>query len=312
MSRPIILYENLRTVVYVPFYLAIARDDWAAEGIEVGVETSPATSETATALLDGRADVSWGGPMRVMLHHDADRESPLVCFAQVVARDPFILVGREPNERFRFADLVGRRIVVASEVPTPWMTFQDDLARAGIDPASLNRAPDRPMAESAAALRDGLVDVVQVFEPHADRLVESGQGYIWHRFADRGDIAYTSFYTTHRFARERREVCRALVRGIARAQRALHRESPMEIARAIAEFFPDSAIEELARIVDGYRASGLWARTPALPAAAFLRLKAALVSGALITYDAPYDRVIDADLSNSLADPPAAAKRPRG
>lgn len=39
-------------------------------------------------------DVPWGGPTRVMMHHDADPRCPLVCFAQVVARDPFLLVGR--------------------------------------------------------------------------------------------------------------------------------------------------------------------------------------------------------------------------
>ena len=35
MRNPIKLYENLRTVVYVPFYMAIERGDWAAMGINV-------------------------------------------------------------------------------------------------------------------------------------------------------------------------------------------------------------------------------------------------------------------------------------
>jgi NitT/TauT family transport system substrate-binding protein len=303
VSRPIVLYENLRAVSYAPFYLAIARGDWAREGVEVSVKTSPATAETAQGLLEGRADVSWGGPMRVLMHHDADRNCPLVCFAQVVARDPFILVGREPNDGFRFADLVGRRVAVAIEVPTPWMTFQDDLGRVGIDPASLDRAPDRSMAENVAALKAGQVDVIQVFEPFADIAVTEGAGHVWHRFAARGDIAFTSFYATRRFAEEQREVCRALVRGIARSQRALHAETPAEIAQSIAGFFPDLSTGQLARIIENYRASGLWARTPALPVDAFVRLKAALVSGGLIAYDAPYDRVIDADLSNTPAEP---------
>ncbi len=296
----ITLYENLRTVVYTPFYLAIARGDWVREGIEVSVVTSPTTPETAQGLIDGRADVSWGGPMRVMTHHDADRDCPLVSFAQVVARDPFILVGREPNDRFRFADLIGLRVAVATEVPTPWMTFQDDLGRAGIDPASLNRAPDRPMAENVAALKSGALDVIQVFEPYADMLAADGAGHIWHRFAARGDIAYTSFYTTRRFATEQRDVCRALVRGIARAQQALHADTPAAIAEAIAPFFPELPAAQLARIIEGYRASGLWARTPVLPPEAFVRLKAALLSGGLIGYDAPYDHLVDADLSNTL------------
>ena len=298
MSGPsITLFENMRAIGYVPFYLAIQRGDWAREGVDVRVETASDMTQTAAALLDGRTDVSWGGPMRVMMHHDRDRECPLVCFAQVVARDPIILVGRKPNPRFRFRDLAHKRIAVAIEAPTPWMTFQDDLARAGVDSATLDRAPDREMAENAKLLESGDLDVVQLFEPYADDLVEKGAGYIWHRFAARGEIAYTSFYTTRRFAADQRDTCRALVRGIACAQQALHRETPLAIAEAIADFFPDRATAQLARIIDGYRKSGLWARTPELPAAAFVRLKAALLSGGLIGYDAPYDELVDAELS---------------
>lgn len=299
MTRLITLYENMRAVAYTPFYLTIARGDWAREGVEVSVVTSPTKQQTAQALIDGEADVSWGGPMRVMMHHNAHADSPLVCFGQVVARDPFILMGREPNNRFRFADLIGKRVAVAIEAPTPWMTFQDDLGRAGIDPASLNRTPDQDMEKNVAALKSGALDVIQVFEPYATKLADAGEGHIWHRFADRGDITYTSFYTTRHFAKAQRETCAALVRGIAAGQQALYTETPTAIAEAIAEFFPELATDSLSQMIDGYRASGLWARTPALPPAAFVRLKAALISGGLIGIDPPYERVIDSDLSNA-------------
>lgn len=299
MSRPIVLFENMRAVPYVPFYLAAERGDWARAGAEVRIETSPATSQTAAALLDGRADVSWGGPMRVMLHHDAGRDCPLVCFGQVVSGEPFVLVGRHANPEFRFADLAhsrdwpGPRIGVAVDVPTPWMTFQDDLRREGIDPAAINRAPDLPMAANVARLEAGKVDVVQVFEPYVDRLVAGGRGHVWHRFARRGDMSYTSFYTTRRFAAERRETCRALVRGIAAAQQALFAETADEIAAQVAGWFPDFDRAALARMIEGYRSSGVWARSPELPAETFVRLKASLLSGGLIGYDVPYDRAVD-------------------
>ena len=45
-----------------------------------------------------------------------------------------------------------------------------------------------------------------------------------------------------------------------------------------------------------YRAADLWSRRPDLPPAAFLRLKAALVSGGLIHRDPSYEHVVDADL----------------
>ena len=194
----------------------------------------------------------------------------------------------QPHDRTGPAGSTGRNALLFD---------QDDLARAGVDSATLDRAPDREMAENANLLESGDLDVVQLFEPYADDLVEKGAGYIWHRFAARGEIAYTSFYTTRRFAADQRDTCRALVRGIACAQQALHRETPLAIAEAIADFFPDRATAQLARIIHGYRKSELWARTPELPAAAFVRLKAALLSGGLIGYDAPYDELVDAELS---------------
>ena len=56
-------------------------------------------------LMAGRVDVSWGGPMRVMMHHNEDPACPLICFGQVVSRDPFMLIGREPIEGFVGADV---------------------------------------------------------------------------------------------------------------------------------------------------------------------------------------------------------------
>ena len=60
----------------------------------------------------------------------------------------------------------------------------------------------------------------------------------------------------------------------------------------VSDYFPDLADADLARMIDGYRASGLWARTTELPVTAFARLKAAMISGGLISYDAPYDRLV--------------------
>jgi len=293
------LCENMRAVPYVPFYLAFAGGYWQSEGLDIRHVVSPSTSRTATALLEGTVDVSWGGPMRVMMHHDGDPACPLVCFAQVVARDPFILVGRTRKAAFRWHDLVGLRVAPAGDVPTPWMTFQDDLQRAGLDPASIAGRRVRPMTRNLDAYRRGTVDVVQVFEPYADALLSEGRGHVWHRFTERGDIAYTTFYAPRRFTHARREACRRLVRGIARAQAALFVATPAAIADAVASFLPKLSRAALTRIIGAYRSSGLWSRQPDLPAAPYLRLKAALVSGGLIRSDPPYERLVDAELSQT-------------
>ncbi|MGI9411471.1 MAG: ABC transporter substrate-binding protein [Hyphomicrobiaceae bacterium] len=300
MTHAITLYENLRTTTYVPFYLAIVDGDWEKLGLSVDTQLSPATSETAQALLEGRADVSWGGPMRVMLHHDRDPDCPLVCFGQVVGRDPFILVGRTPKRQFKFADLIGRRVAVASEVPTPWMTFQDDLQRAGIDPGAIDRAPDATMAENVVRLKNGEVDVIQVFQPYAELAVCGGFGHVWHRFSIRGDIGFTTFYTRRAFIADNRDVCVKLVQGAMQASKRLHRQSARKTAERIAPFFPDLEIDTLVNIISGYRKANLWARDPALPATAIVRLKAALLSGGLISRDIPYDHIVDDSIAEDV------------
>lgn len=286
------LCENMRTIVYAPFYYALETGAFRAQGLEIELVTAPSTPLTAAMLLDGRVDVSWGGPMRVLLNHEADPACPLVSFTQVVARDPFILLGRTPRPDFRFTDLEGLRVAVATDVPTPWFTFQDDLGRAGIDPARLIRTPDRPMSDNVAAFLAGEADVVQVFEPYADDLVQAGRGHIWHRFSTRGDIGYTTFYTTRRYLDAERPACAALTAGMGTAQAQFYAADAAAVATAIASYFPDYAHDRLARVIDGYRGASLWARTPSLPIAAFLRLKAAMISAGAVSRDIAYEHVV--------------------
>ena len=101
----IILQEALRGLFYAPFFVALARDAFAAEGVEIRFTSSPHPNETALRVMDGTVDVSWGGPMRVMETYHKLAGCDLVCFGEVVTRDPFLLMGRTPKLDFTLADL---------------------------------------------------------------------------------------------------------------------------------------------------------------------------------------------------------------
>jgi NitT/TauT family transport system substrate-binding protein len=112
------LYENHRFVLYAPFYAAHAIGADAAERLAIELLPSPDVGLAEQALLDGMVEVLWAGPMRVMKHHDENPNSALVCFAEVICRDPFSIVGQYPNPGFRLADLAKMRLATVSEVPT--------------------------------------------------------------------------------------------------------------------------------------------------------------------------------------------------
>src|SRR5262252_2136047 len=155
------LTENFRAVFYAPFYATQALGFYHREGVEIDLRISPMPASAAPGLLDGTIDLSWGGPMRVMKARDVDPNSPLVCFCEVVARDPFFLVGKGDRPEFRLADLARLRLATVSEVPTPWLCLQHDLRQNGVDPDRLERVADRTMADNLEALCTGEIDVAQ-------------------------------------------------------------------------------------------------------------------------------------------------------
>ncbi len=191
----ITLSENFRALFYTPFYAAHATGAFVRERVDVEFRLSSDPNRTAAALRSGEVEVMWGGPLRVLLTHDADPASDVVCFCDVVARDPFFVIGREPRPSFRPADLTRVRLGSVSEVPTPWLCLQDDIRRDGADPASVVRVTDGTMAANAEALRAGQLDAVQVFQPYAEDLLASGAGHLWYAAANRGLTAYTTLVT---------------------------------------------------------------------------------------------------------------------
>jgi NitT/TauT family transport system substrate-binding protein len=309
----IVLQETLRAVFYAPFYAALALGAYRDEGLEVELVTAPEPAAAARSLAEGRADVAWGGPMRVLHTYATDPACDLVCFCEVATRDPFFLVGRTAKPDFRLADLLGARLASVSEVPTPWLCLQEDMRRAGLDPARLARISNRSMAQNCDALRQGTVDVVQVFEPFVEELIEAGQGHIWSAAADRGPTAYTTLYAPRRLLSTRRQDCERMVRAIYRTLKWVDAADGADLAAAIAGYFPDQPQSRLAKALDRYRRLGIWGHEPDLSRPGFERLRAGLLSGGLIASAAPYERVVDNSLAERVRqqDPPAL-KGPSG
>ena len=294
----ITLSENFRALFYAPFYATFATGAFQAEGVQVTLRESPDPAKTAADLRAGRVDVMWGGPLRVLLTHQDDPSADIVCFCDVVARDPFFVIGRTPRPAFSPADLVGLRFASVSEVPTPWLCLQDDIRRAGVDPASLNRVTDRSMADNSAALRSGALDAIQVFQPYAEELLSSGAGHLWYAAANRGLTAYTTLVTRRATLNARRDELAAMVRGVHRALRWIAATPGQEVARALAAYFPAVPPSIFAAAIDRYRALGLYGPDPVTRREGFDRLQTAMLSGGALAQPIPFETCVD----NSLAE----------
>ncbi len=302
----IVLQESLRGLFYAPYYAAFALGAYEKEGVEVRFVSAAAPDAGPNALFDGTVDVSWGGPMRVNQLYGERPDCDLVCFGEAVTRDPFLLVGRAPNPSFTPADLMRIRVATVSEVPTPWLCLQEDLRRAGLDPAELDRSSNRTMAENMAALRAGTIDVVQLFQPFAEELLTDGSGHLWYAAADRGPCSYTTFYARRPVLAAKREELRLLVRGLYRTQEWLHATTADVLAEVVAPYFPNTPKPLLRAALARYYALGIWGSTPILPRDGYDRLKDGLISGGFCE-GTPYETAVDNSLAEQVVrnDPPA-------
>jgi NitT/TauT family transport system substrate-binding protein len=301
----ITLQESLRGVFYAPFYAALTLDAFGQEGVEVRFVSSPTPAQALDGLMAGTVDVGWGGPMRVNEGYQTIPAADFTCFAEVVTRDPFFLVTRDERPAFTPLALMDQRLATVSEVPTPWLCLQHDIRLAGLDPAAITRVADRSMADNVAALRRGEVDVVQLFAPFVEELVEDGF-HIWYAAADRGPCSYTTFYTRRSTIARKREELTSMVRAIYRTQKWVAAAEASTIAATIASYFPDVPRPRLDAACARYKALGIWGGNPVLPRTGYYRLLAGMVSAGFVYPGTPFEQAVD----NSLAEAVIAANPP--
>jgi NitT/TauT family transport system substrate-binding protein len=286
------LSENFRAVFYAPFYATHALGYYATEGVEVELLDSSAPGAAAAGLIDGSIDISWGGPMRVMKARDENPDSPMVCFCELVARDPFFLVGSADPSTFRLADLVRLKLGTVSEVPTPWLCLQHDLRLSGIDPGRINRLTGATMADNLDALRRAELDVAQVFEPYVSMATGSGAEVLY-AANSRGPTVYTTFLASRDSISRNRVAFDAMVRATRRTLAWVAEHSGAELADAVAPYYPDISRELLASSLQRYRDANLWARTPEVSRAGFSRLADSLKSGGFVSGLHAYEDCVD-------------------
>lgn len=293
---PLKLAVPFRVPFYAPFYAALKTGAYARQGLDVVMEIGGSGQAVVDALLEGRADVAWGGPARVMHERDADPASPLRCFCSVVRRDPFLLVGHKPRPGFRLEDLPNHTLGTVTEVPTPWLCLQDDLRRAGIDPAAVRCLTGRTMAENAQAVARGELDIAQLFEPHASLLEMRGEGAVWLSAAERGDTAYTSFIATSAQIAARRTAFRALVCALADTLDWIAAEGPAALSTAVQGYFDDIPPEVLQNCLSRYFRLGIWSESPHISRESFDRLAQALASAGSVARLPDYDACVESSI----------------
>jgi NitT/TauT family transport system substrate-binding protein len=292
------LAENFRAIFYAPFYALKVLDLAAREGVDIEWLPTDSPGGAIDGVKRGAIDLTWGGPMRVMKDHDstpADGAS-LVCFGEVVSRDPFYLVGKPDPAGFNLTALARLRVGVVSEVPTPWLCLQADLRDAGIDTTAMmgaNRVQTGlTMAQQLQALKDGGLDVGQFFEPYVSQALAEGAGRLLYAACHRGPTVYTTFLCSRDGLARRREAFTGLTNALQILQEWIAAHDAAELARLTAPFFPHIPSTLFRSSIERYSFDRVWARRPEISRSGFDRLAYSLHAGGFTASRMSYESCV--------------------
>lgn len=295
--------EVVRSVLYLPMYVALQQGYFKDVGLEVGLKTSQGSDKGMAALLSGSADIVLIGPEASI--YVANSESPVKpkIFAGLTATDGFMLMAREkPTTRFEWSQLKGRAVMAFRRGSSPDVFLETAMRKHGLDPRSdLKLVNNIGAAARTGAWMAGQADYAIFLEPEATMLEKNGKGYVVASIGrEVGPVDFTVFTATDAYLKLNPGVALAWTEAIVRAQKYVAAASANDIAEHVATFFPGMGRAELVTAVERYRSIGLWKTDPTVERFAIETIQDMLVASGLLegAKRVKYEQVVVTDFTS--------------
>lgn len=277
---------------YSPFLMTFAGGFLREEGLEHDYRVASPEDPVDSALVTGTCQVAQSAVATSFAGLEQGEGTALVHFAQINERDGFFIVGRQFEPDFRWADLVGKRMLV-DHFFQPLAMLRYGLYRQGVEFERLQVIDAGDVEAIERAFRDGQGDYVHLQGPAAQQLEHDGVGYVVAAVGDAvGPVAFSSLCATRDWVAS--DMARAFMRAYRCARDYVIRAPAGEIARRAAEagLFPSIDRDVLTRTVAAYQQLGCWHPDPTINRSAYDRLLDVFLYSGRITSRPPYEAVI--------------------
>ena len=286
--------EVAHSIFYAPQYVAISEGYFKDVGIDIELSLAAGADKVTAAVLSGDVDIGFSGSEATIYVYNGGEKDYLQTFAQLTQKDGSFLVAREKIENFTLEDLKGKTVIGGRAGGMPEMTFEWALRQARIDPKKdLNIDTSVAFAAMGGAFIGGQGDFVTLFEPTALEIEQQGYGYVVASIGDLGGIVpYTSYSARKSFINENKELITNFINAIQKGLDFVHNNSSNEIAKSILEFFPDTSLSDLIKVIERYKTQDTWPKTTTFTKESFEHLQKIMISSNELKQLVPYEELI--------------------
>jgi NitT/TauT family transport system substrate-binding protein len=292
------IIQRFHALFYTPQFVTLHLGVLEQEGLQVELSTAANGAELSAKLLRGEADLGLSGSIRTLELAEKGSRERLISIIEVNSRDGFFVLGRGPQPRFQWADLVGSRFILFAEAPTPWLCLQEVLRNYGVDIGAIQLITDLPTPQAVEAFRRGEADYLEQGQPTVEMLVNTGRASIVASEGEAvGELPFSAYLTTPGFAADHADLLRRFTRAFYRAQQWIVQHSAEEISQLIAPPFPDVEPAIRTRAIARYLQQHTWATDPLLREEGFNYLQDILVGGGFLSKRYSYAEHVNAEFA---------------
>ena len=256
----ITLAEVAHTIFYAPQYLAINNGYFEEEGLKINLILTSGADAVMSAVLSGDADIGFSGTEATIYVYNGGEKDYIKTFAGLTQKDGSFLVSRKKYDNFTLEDLKGKTIIGGRIGGMPEMTFEWALRQNNIDPKKdVNIDTSFAFSAMEGAFIGGTGDFVTLFEPNALSVEKNGYGYVVAYIGELGgNVPYTAYNARTSYIENNKDIIKKFTKAINKGLEFVKNNSEEKIAECIIDFFPDTSMNDLIKIVKRYKEGNAW------------------------------------------------------
>jgi len=273
--------EVVRSMLYVPAYVAITKGYFKDAGIDVDLSTANGGDKSMAALLSDGADIALMGPEAAIYVVNSDSTVKPRIFCGLTSTDGFMLVGRNKVDKFEWSMLKGKEILGFRPGSTPLLFLEEAMRMNGVNPdADVKLNNNVAIPARYGSWLAGQNQYAIFIEPDASQLELDGKAsFLASIGATTGFADYTSFMATDKYINANPTVVQNWTDAIYRAQKWTASASAADIVQAIAGFFPAVNPKAMTAAAERYQKLKIWKDSPKIEPKAIDRFQDILVNG---------------------------------
>lgn len=256
----ITLAEVAHTIFYAPQYLAINNGYFEEEGLKINLILTSGADAVMSAVLSGDADIGFSGTEATIYVYNGGEKDYIKTFAGLTQKDGSFLVSRKKYDNFTLEDLKGKTTIGGRIGGMPEMTFEWALRQNNIDPKKdVNIDTSIAFSAMEGAFIGGTGDFVTLFEPNALSIEKNGYGYVVAYIGELGgNVPYTAYNARTSYIENNKDIIKKFTKAINKGLEFVKNNSEEKIAECIIDFFPDTSMNDLIKIVKRYKDGNAW------------------------------------------------------